>query len=244
MIFFVKSISRNFFLPGEKASKSGHENNSSVSAGHTNANTSQILFANEAFNMSLGVNFSQFLRKCGVFHVSIQTTNSGIILANLDQGSSISLSSGKLVSLFVIWRFREFNIGNVNSWGISDRSLDFSLEFSSFQSLQMGQNFFSLGSQCLAMPVHLILNFGEVPTLVGLGQDHGGLALSGGGLVEGFDDLVDVVPVDNDGVEAEAFHTLTVLFHVMFKRGGVTLTKSVYVNDGTKVVQFVITLKI
>ena len=82
-----------------------------------------------------------------------------------------------------------------------------------------------LGAEGLAVPVHLVGDLGEVVALEGAGEDGGGLALGGLGLVEGLDELVDVVAVDHDAVEAEGLDAGLVGLHVVGKGGGVRLAE-------------------
>ena len=56
--------------------------------------------------------------------------------------------------------------------------------------------------------------------------------------------LLDVVTIDNDGVEAKSFKPLTVDFHVMLQRRRFRLTQTVDVKNGAKVVQMIMTSKI
>jgi hypothetical protein len=46
------------------------------------------------------------------------------------------------------------------------------------QSFEMGNNFFSILSQSLSVPVLLVLNFGEVLALESIGNDDFGLSIS------------------------------------------------------------------
>ena len=90
----------------EEAGEGGHEDHGAVTASHSNTDASQILLANEAFDMSFGEDFTKFLAECGVFHVAIQSTYTVVVFSNLDKSCSISLSSCQFVAFFVAWSLR------------------------------------------------------------------------------------------------------------------------------------------
>ena len=95
----------------------------------------------------------------------------------------------------------------------------------------MLDNRLSLVPERLPVPVHLVLDVGEVSALEGLGQDTGGHALGGLGGEESFADFLHVVTVDDDGVPAKADESLPVGLRVVSQGGGVALAESVDVDD-------------
>ena len=108
----------------------------------------------------------------------------------------------------------------------------------------MCNDFFGFSTQSFTMPIHFIFDLGKITAFVRLGKDHCWLAFSCLGLIEGLHQFCDVVTVNDNGVEPERLHALSVLFHVMLKGSGITLTQTVDINDGAEVVQFVETGKI
>ena len=87
----------------EEAGEGGHEDHGAVTASHANTDASQILLANEAFDMPFGKDFTKFLAESGVFHVAIQSTDTVVVFSNLDKCCSISLSSCQFIAFFVAW---------------------------------------------------------------------------------------------------------------------------------------------
>ena len=107
----------------------------------------------------------------------------------------------------------------------------------------MGHDGGSLVAEGLAVPVHQVLDVGKVLALEGLGQEAGRLALGPLCLGKRLGQLLDVVSVDGDGVEAERLEALPVGLDVVLEGRGVRLAQPVDVDDGAQVVQLVVALK-
>lgn len=71
------------------------------------------------------------------------------------------------------------------------------------EALEMLDDEISVGSQWLSVPVVGIIDVGEEFALVRLSNNSCWFALGDGGFVEGLAQLLDIVAIDNDRIEAE-----------------------------------------
>lgn len=90
------------------------------------------------------------------------------------------------------------------------------------------------------MPVFQVLDVGEVLAFERLGDEGGGLVFGASGHMESFDQLFDVVSINDNGVPAKGLETLLVDVHLVAEGSWLGLAKTVDVEDGTQVVQLVV----
>ena len=69
-----------------------------VPAGHSDADASQVLLADEAFDVAIGEDLPDFLAEGGVLHVAVQSNHAVVVLGQLEDGGAVGLAGGQLVS--------------------------------------------------------------------------------------------------------------------------------------------------
>lgn len=108
----------------------------------------------------------------------------------------------------------------------------------------MGDNFLGVLSQSLAMPVFLVFDFGEILAFESISDDGFWLVVLLSQLVQSVYDFIVVMAVDYDCFPPECFEFACNWLNIMTVHGLLGLTESVDINDGDKIVEFVVSAEI
>jgi hypothetical protein len=119
------------------------------------------------------------VRVGGILGVTIQSNDSGVVLCQLGQSSSVGEASRNHFTHFVGRRCGKTEIINVDHWCVIEGLENFR-GTSGSAGLHLlfdgSDNFISLSTKRLSMPITLIRNGRELVTLESLGQDGSGFA--------------------------------------------------------------------
>lgn len=92
----------------------------------------------------------------------------------------------------------------------------------------------------LSVPVILVLDIGEIFSLESLGNDAGWLVGLISGLLEGTDDGLNIVSINNVGLPSERGESLLIDLGVVSETGLLRLSESVDIDDADQVIEIVV----
>jgi len=210
-----------------------------------------VLFCDEAFHEICGNGIFVCLSKSGVFRVSVHSHDLvvHIVLAQGNQGLPVCFpcwllpigcvcgSQGEGVSFWPFSRFRHF-------WC--------EIKLESLWFLERFQMFDCACRHWFAVPIQLVLNLLDILPLEGLGQYNLWLILgvsalffsiSKDYLLHGLCQGSDIVSINLDDAPSKGLKSLFVHFNVMSKGCLLRLTQSIDVEDGSEIIQLVVTRK-
>lgn len=97
-----------------------------------------------------------------------------------------------------------------------------------------------ISGEGLSVPVVLVLDIGEVLSFEGLGDDAGWLVGLLSSLLEGTDNGLDVVTIDDVGLPSERVESLLVNLNIVSKTGLLGLSESVDIDDADEIFEVVV----
>lgn len=83
---------------GEECGEGRREGYRAVSASSSNCYTDQVLFGDEAFDVSGGIYGLHLFGECGILHVSVKSNDAWVVLCNLNQGVAVSFPCGDVLA--------------------------------------------------------------------------------------------------------------------------------------------------
>ncbi len=188
-----------------------------------------------------GVSLGELIRVGRVADLTVERHDPGVSSADRDECVAVGLAGRDLVPHRVRRRRGRARVRRGGRRGrsrVGERAANGQVAFAAqFGDGASGHVF----RQGLAVPVLLVLDFGEPAALDGPGQDHDGLVaapVGGGG--EGLVDLVEVMTVDLQDPGPERLGAAGVGIEVPLELGGPALAEPVDVDDRDQVGQLVV----
>mmetsp|Transcript_4592 Transcript_4592/g.5188 ORF Transcript_4592/g.5188 Transcript_4592/m.5188 type:complete len:280 (+) Transcript_4592:160-999(+) len=225
---------------GEKSSESRTEGNPS-SGTETGGNTNNVLFSDETFDKSFREFFSEDSSHGGVLGITIQSDDEFTFISVAEglQSVTIGISGSNSFTQFVV-SGGDFELGMLSKrfgiiLGLGGGHRGISILQTSLQTSQSGV---TLGTERLSVPVHLIFNgVSHGFTLKSFGNDSNRLIFDSLGLFESIANLLQVMPINNNGMPSEGFTSLLIDVSSMFQTSGIGLSKTVNIKDTNQVIQ-------
>ncbi len=214
----------------EKCGK-GRRKRNRATRGQSHGSPDHRLLGDEELVETLPVRRFELLAERGILHVAVERDDAGIHLAELGDGGAIRFARGDHLAELVIGRRHRSRLGG--RWGRRRRrDRDLPTPLVNHLRLELGDGALRLVLlERLAVPARLTFDERDPVALLRPRQQHRRPPLGGGRLLEGRDDLHQVVAVDDAGVPAERMPALAVRDHVVLELGRAALTQSIDIHD-------------
>lgn len=226
----------------EERGERGHEGDGAVAASGADGDSDEILLGDEALDVPLGERFLQLVGERRVLRVTIEGDDARVVNGDLGQRRSVRQSRGDLFAHLVGRRRCKLNVRDGHDGSVVDRCrwCQRQLAFVLDQRLQVLHDTFGGITKRLSMPVLHVLDVREEFSLEGFGDDGRRSSLCLLRLEERAAQLLHIMSVDDNRVEAEGVQALAVSFHLMLERRRLRLPQAVHIEDDAQVVEFVV----
>jgi hypothetical protein len=147
------------------------------------------------------------------------------------------------LSNFVVWSYFYCSFFCLRLFSLRNECFKFNL-FMFHKTFKVVNDFFSILSKSFAMPILLVLNFGEILAFKSISHNYFRLSIFLFQLLKGWNDLIVIMSIDDMSFPSKSLEFSSDCLDIIPMHCLLRLTESVNINDSDEIVKFVVSTKV